>query len=626
MLSSSEWHSTAGTLRKPDNVAERTVACKRRKVEEDCPATGKARRTTALPPLTAQETLNMSDLDDTAGAPPTIAHAEPVSTRTLPPDQGRPREAWGTRLGVILAVMGSAVGLGNFLRFPGKAAQYEGGAFMIPYFIALLVLGIPLAWAEWAIGRYGGARGFNSSPGIYRTIWKNNIAPYFGVLAMLIPVVVYMYYVFIEGWCLAYAWDTAMGNLELGNQSAPYGEHFGNFVGINSNGFLMGDGGINKAVIFLLICFVLNFGLIYRGLSKGIERFCLFAMPLLIVLAIIVLIRVLTLGTPDPSKPEQSLSNGLGYMWNLRTSEGGLLKSLFFSANSGQMWMEATGQIFFSLSVGFGIVVTYASYLRRNDDVALSSLTSASGNEFCEVALGGMITIPAAFIFLGTAGIVGQGTFGLGFNVLPQVFAMMPLGRLVGTLFFLLLFLAAITSSLSMLQPAIALLEEGLGFGRKAAVAFLGTLTLFGALFVVYFSQGLTALDTIDFWVGTFCIFILAGFQTILFGWVMGADRGVDEINRGSAIRIPRFVGFVLKYIAPVYLAAVFVMFAMGQGSYFRNLMNDRIAQLSIGLVLLVAAIFVVIIFFSIRRWKATGQLARIDSELEEPRAFEVIR
>ncbi len=560
----------------------------------------------------------MPENDDTAGAPPAVAHAEPATTRELPPDQHRPRETWNTRLGVIMAVMGSAVGLGNFLRFPGKAAQYEGGAFMIPYFIALLVLGIPLAWAEWSLGRYGGTRGFNSAPGIFRSIWRNRAAPYFGVLGLLIPICVYFYYVFVEGWCLAYAWFMASGRFEqMGDDPAAYANFFAEFTGSNSNGFLVESGGLNAAVGFLLVCFLLNFALIYRGLQKGIEIFCLWAMPLLVLCGLVVLVRVLTLDNID---------KGLGFMWNLRTSpERGLLDSL---AN-GQMWLEATGQIFFSLSVGFGIVLSYSSYLRRNDDVALSSLTSVAGNEFCEVGLGGMITVPAAFIFLGATAI--GGTFGLGFVTLPQVFAEMPGGRFVGSLFFFLLFLAAITSSLSMLQPAIALLEEGLGLTRKASVALLGFITLVGSMFVVYFSQDLMALDTIDFWVGTFCIFVMATIQTILFGWGLGIDRGMEEVNRGSAIRIPRFVGFMLRYVCPLYLLAVFVGFiytiaTSESGNYFTTLMDSRIAQLSVLLILLVAILFLFLISQSVARWRATGQLARLDGEVHEPRAFEVSR
>ncbi|MEX0777224.1 MAG: sodium-dependent transporter [Phycisphaeraceae bacterium] len=522
---------------------------------------------------------------------------------------GAARQSWGTRIGVIFAVMGSAVGLGNFLRFPGKAAQYEGGAFMIPYFIALLVLGIPLAWAEWAMGRYGGIRGHNSTPGIYRTIWKRAAAPYFGVLGMIVPVIIYMYYVFIESWCLAYAWYTATGQLALGNDATKYKSFFDGFVGKDADGFLViGGGGVSPAVIALAICFVVNFALIYRGISKGIEKFCLFAMPLLILCAIIVLVRVLTLAPYEG----RSVLDGLGYMWNPHTQTGG---SFWKSLANGQMWLEATGQIFFSLSVGFGIIITYSSYLKRNDDVALSALTSNAGNEFCEVALGGLITIPAAFVFLGIAGVAGQGTFDLGFVVLPQVFQVMPMGQFVGSLFFFLLFLAAVTSSLSMLQPAIALLEDGLGVGRKASVAMLGFITLIGSLFVVYFSKNLTALDTMDFWIGTFCIFVLATFQTILFGWVLGIDKGMEEINRGGNIRIPRLVGYVLKYVAPVYLGAIFVTWLYQEinrpaekGNYFKSLADSPVAALTVAFIGIVALLFIFLIARSVQRWKQIEQ------------------
>ena len=131
-------------------------------------------------------------------------------------------------------------------------------------------------------------------------------------------------------------------------------------------------------------------------------------------------------------------------------------------------------------------------------------------------------------------------------------------GRAVGFLFFFLLFLAAITSSLSMLQPAIALMEEGLGLKRKASVALLGFITAVGAAFVVYFSKDLMALDTIDFWIGTFSIYVLATFQVILYGWVLGVDRGFEELNRGAEIRIPSWVKYIIKYVSPTYLLMIF--------------------------------------------------------------------
>ena len=117
------------------------------------------------------------------------------------------KEQWGSRIGVIMAVAGSAVGLGNFLRFPGKAVENGGGAFMIPYFIALLLVGIPLCWAEWAMGRYGGRHGFNSAPGIFSVLWRHPFSKYLGALALLIPMTVYFYYIVVEAWCLGYAWN-----------------------------------------------------------------------------------------------------------------------------------------------------------------------------------------------------------------------------------------------------------------------------------------------------------------------------------------------------------------------------------------------------------------------------------
>src|SRR5688572_17884246 len=124
-------------------------------------------------------------------------------------------DQWTSRLGVILAVAGSAVGLGNFLRFPGQAAQNGGGAFMIPYFCALIFLGIPIGWAEWTMGRYGGRKGFHSAPGILGVIGKGAIARYLGVVGVLIPLTVYFYYVFVESWCLGYCWKYVTGGIGI---------------------------------------------------------------------------------------------------------------------------------------------------------------------------------------------------------------------------------------------------------------------------------------------------------------------------------------------------------------------------------------------------------------------------
>lgn len=509
-------------------------------------------------------------------------------------------ESWSTQIGVILAVTGSAVGLGNFLRFPGLAAKYDGGVFLIPYFVALLLLGLPLAWAEWSMGRYGGTRGYHSSPGIFRLIWKNRAAPYLGVLGLVVPVVIYMYYVFVESWCLGYAWYYLTGAMDLGRDPVAYQNFFAAYTGSEKDASIFSSF-LGTPLVFLVICIALNFFLINRGLTRGIELFCLWAMPALALCAVLVLIRVLTLGTPDPSRPELNVLNGLGQMWNLDAAG----KSLWAQLANGKMWMEAAGQIFFSLSVGFGVIITYASYMRRDDDIALSSTTAVAGNEFFEVSLGGMITIPAAFIFLGAAGAVG-GTFALGFNTLPLVFEHMPLGRWVGFLWFFLLFLAAITSSLSMLQPAIAFLQEGLGLTRTRAVAVLCGVGTAGTLLVVWFSKNLTAMDTLDFWVGTLCIYLLACVQTFLFGWVFGPQRGLEELDRGADLRLPRIFTFVIRYISPVYLLVVFVAWAVqDMGNRIAAFTADPAVRWSMLFLVAVLALFLWWIRLAVKRWHA---------------------
>lgn len=523
------------------------------------------------------------------------------------------QEAWGSRLGVILAVAGSAVGLGNFLRFPGLAAQYGGGAFMIAYFISLLLIGIPICWVEWTLGRFGGRAGFHSTSGIFQVLLNKPWAKYLGVIGFVVPVCIYMYYVYIEAWCLGYALNAFTGKMSMTGMD--YGAFFGKFTGASSDGVAI-HFGLGDVGIFVLIVYVLNFYFIYRGISKGIEAVCKFAMPALIVIAIVILVRVLTLGTPDATKPDQNVIAGLGYLWNPGDIATGL--------KNPQLWLAAAGQIFFSLSVGFGVIITYASYLRSNDDVVLSGLTASAANEFCEVGLGGLITVPAAFIFLGAAGIVGQGTFGLGFNVLPQVFAHMPGGQIFASIFFLLLFLAAITSSLSMLQPGIAFLEEGLNINRKQSVALLGFVTAIGTMFIWYFSKDLKALDTIDFWVGTVMLFIQATILVIIFGWGLGIKKGWEIAHEGAEMRIPEIFKFIIKYVTPAFLLIVFALFMLqnvfgwnysfsdpqfNPTGYVQDLIGGKdeapsyVARLSVGWILIMTIFTLILVNIAGKNW-----------------------
>ncbi|MEO0295504.1 MAG: sodium:calcium symporter, partial [candidate division WOR-3 bacterium] len=297
-----------------------------------------------------------------------------------------------------------------------------------------------------------------------------------------------------------------------------------------------------------------------KGISGGIEAFAKLAMPTLFLFAVILAIRVLTLGSPvDPSV---SVLDGLGFLWNPD----------FSSLLNPNVWLSAAGQIFFTLSVGMGAILTYASYLKEKDDIALSGLSTASLNEFAEVVLGGSIAIPAACAFFGLASakeIAQSGAFSLGFVSVPAVFSYLPFGFLFGFLWFSLLFFAGITSSLALTQPAIAFLEDEFKIRRLPSVLMVGLFIFIFANFSI-FLKGF--LDELDFWVGTFFITFFALLETIIFIWLFGPDKAWEEINKGADIKVPKIFYFILKYITPLILIIIFTFWIFQNfGSIFKE-------------------------------------------------------
>ncbi len=454
------------------------------------------------------------------------------------------RDTWGSRLGIIMAVAGSAVGLGNFLRFPAKVASNGGGAFMIPYFISLFFLGIPLMWIEWTLGRYGGGFEHGTAPGIFHSVWqKNRFIKYFGVIGIFGPLVIFIYYTYIESWTLAYSLFSLMGKYSAITTQASMRGFLSGFQGLEKNQYF---NGIGTAYLFFLITFAANIWVIYYGIKGGIEKLCKWAMPLLFIFGFILMFRVITLGTPDLTKPDWNISNGFGFLWNPD----------FSALKSAKVWLEAAGQIFFTLSVGIGVILTYASYLSKGDDVVLSGLSASSTNELAEVILGGSIIIPAAFVFFGpidTQSIARSGVFNLGFVTMPLVLNQLPLTQILGFFWFFLLFLAGITSSISLAQPAVAFLEDEFDINRKKAVGIFGVVAFILCQPAIFFlSKGVV--DELDFWGGTFFLVLFATIETILFAWVFGMDNAWDEIHKGADMRVPRIYKFIIKYITPLFL------------------------------------------------------------------------
>ncbi|MCL4215843.1 MAG: sodium-dependent transporter, partial [Candidatus Hydrogenedentes bacterium] len=372
-------------------------------------------------------------------------------------DLARP-DRWASRFGLIMAMAGNAVGLGNFLRFPGQAAPF-GGAFMVPYFISLLLMGIPLMWIEWTIGRHGGYYGHGSTPGMFHRLWKHPLSKYLGIFGVLLPAMIGIYYVYIESWALGYAFKSIVGDYWGQTTREEMGAVFGEYLGIDGSTFAFGV----EAYTFFLITLLVNMLVFARGISKGIEVLAKYAMPTLLVLGVILAVRVLTL----PKSENGSISDGLAMIWVIDWS---ILKE-------ADVWIAAAGQVFFTLSLGFGMIHTYASYLSRNDDITLNGLATVGTNELVEVILGSTIVLPAAVIFFGITQardiVVDGGTFNIAFQTFPVIFQQMPFGQFFGFLWFFLLFVAGLTSSVTMFTPMLAFLEDELRVPHRKAIILI---------------------------------------------------------------------------------------------------------------------------------------------------------
>jgi NSS family neurotransmitter:Na+ symporter len=458
------------------------------------------------------------------------------------------REHWATKMGLVLALAGNAVGLGNFLRFPRQAALNGGGAFLIPYFVCLLAIGIPLVWVELAIGRRGGRHGRGHTAGMFELLWKHPVAKYIGTLGLFIPFAVGSYYVFVESWCLAYSFFSLTGSYFGLGSLAEVGHFLAGFQGVEQNQYFASGW---TAYFFFAVAFTLNVLVLRGGVAGGIERLALWAMPILFVFAVILVVRVLTLDPPPGAGPDQTVLAGLSFVWNPN----------FAALADPAVWLAAAGQIFFTLSVGWGILHTYASYIGSDEDLALTGTATASLNEVAEVVLGGTIALTAAVVFFGvteSTRIAQQGSFDLGFHAMPLVMEQIPGGRVFGAMWFFLLFLAGITSSVAMMQPTVALLREDFGATHERAVALTG-IAMFLCAQPVFLYLGNGFMDQLDFWAGSFGLLLFGFLEIVVFAWLFGMTEGWAEITRGAKLRIPRVFRFVIQWVMPLGMGAILI-------------------------------------------------------------------
>jgi NSS family neurotransmitter:Na+ symporter len=473
------------------------------------------------------------------------------------------KEAWGSRVGLILAMAGNAVGLGNFLRFPVQAINNGGGAFIIPYLVCFLLMGIPLLWIEWSTGRFGGKHGDHSTPFILnsldpkRSFWK-----YIGVFGIFTNIAVAAYYCYIESWTMAYVMHSLAGTFQ-GMGQTEVAAFFGQYVDV-----MQTTTGIPyEGIIFFLLCLLLNTFILSKGLD-GVEKAAKIGMPMLILFGFFLAFRGLTLGTSGatPEHPDASAIAGLNFLWTPQ----------FDSLLNPKVWLAAAGQIFFTLSLGMGSIQCYASYIRSKDDIALNAASAGFMNEFVEVVLGSSIVIPIAAGYLGLDWVKENAGFGMAFQTMPYLFNNWGpiLATVAGVMWFGLLFFAGITSSLAMGTPWMGFMRDEFKWTQKQGAWSFGAIVLvLGLPTVLFFNQGV--FDEYDYWAGTVSLVVFALIESILFAWVFGMDKGWKEINQGGDIQVPSIYRFIIKFITPVLLLFVFL------GSLITPKGNDWLAAKS---------------------------------------------
>lgn len=441
---------------------------------------------------------------------------------------------------------GNAVGLGNFLRFPVQAVQNGGGAFIIPYLVCFLLMGIPLLWIEWSMGRLGGRKGHHSTPFILDTMDRRTFWKYIGVFGIFTNIAVAAYYCYIESWTMAYVYHSLAGTFDNLKQSE-VATFFGDYINIGHST----TGIPYEAVIFYVLCLLLNTYILSRGL-RGVERAAKIGMPLLILFGIFLAFRGLTLGTSGATAehPDASAWAGLNFLWTPQ----------FDSLSNPKVWLAAAGQIFFTLSVGMGTIHCYAAYVKSKDDIALNAVSAGFMNEFVEVVLGGLIVIPIAAGYLGVDWLKENAGFGMAFQTMPYLFEQWGpmLSALAGMMWFGLLFFAGITSSLAMGTPWMGFMRDEFKWNQNKGAWSFGLVTLLMGLPTVFFYQQ-GVFDEYDYWAGTVSLVIFALAETILFSWIFGLNKGWKEINLGGDIKVPGIYRFIIKWITPLLLLFVFL-------------------------------------------------------------------
>jgi NSS family neurotransmitter:Na+ symporter len=441
------------------------------------------------------------------------------------------RDSFGSRFGALVALAGSAVGLGNLWRFPYLVGENGGAAFIIIYILMSFLICLPIFISEFVVGRRSQENAYSA----FRDLSGGSRWKYVGVMTVIIPLIVTSYYSVVGGWSIEYLFKSITFSFTHGESQAQISTMFGDFV---SSPFLP---------LFAHTLFLLTTAFIVAaGIKGGIEKFSKIMMPLLFVIVLGIAIYSVTL---------PGAKAGLNYLFNPD-----------FSKITAKSCAAALGQAFFSLSIGFGTIMTYASYVSKKENIMFQS-TATAVSDLAFALIAGVAIMPAVFAF----GLNPQSGPGLVFQTLPYVFSQMPAGGLVAILFFIALLVAAVTSSISMFEVGVAYLVEERKFSRVGACAaiFIGCWSL-GALCSLSFGPlsdvqlcGRTIFDFIDN-LSSNVLMTLGSLLTVLFvGWRLKKTDIYDEFTNGGTlstnVKIFGVLWILIRYVAPVAVLAVFI-------------------------------------------------------------------
>ncbi len=438
------------------------------------------------------------------------------------------RDGFASKFGVIAAAAGSAIGLGNIWRFPYVAGENGGAAFILVYLFFVVAIGVPVMLSEFTIGR----RAQRNPIGAFNKLRPGSQWKLVGVMGVVVAFMILAFYSTVAAWTMHYVY-LAVINAFAGKDSAALNDMF---VSFQTSAFM--------PLFWQVVFMALTAWIVLAGIEKGIEKYTKILMPLLFVIIIILDIRAVTL---------DGASEGLAFLFNPD-----------FSKITSATILEALGQAFFSLSIGMGVLITYGSYMPKNNNLSNVAFEVSFFDTLIAI-LAGVAIFPAVFAFH----IQPSAGPGLVFLTLPGIFQAMPGGYIFAVLFFLLLLVAALTSSISVLEVVVAYFVEEKNMSRKKATAIATvSITILGVFATLSFGPladfkilSKTVFDLLDFTSANIMLPLGGFFIVIFLGWVLPKKDVIDEISNGGQLKIKLFVifYFIIRYIAPVAIGLIFL-------------------------------------------------------------------